>query len=156
MDKPLRLHGLEKAFDASFRLTWEDLLQILEAGPLLGFTDVLEEEFPLGGAPESFQARVFPFFSQKGHQATRGDDLPANVLKNAGLNQFMDARAERRRDDLLAIGQVQKQEVVSIKAPDLLQPDGPQEPQEAFVLHLALQGKEDLVVIRAVEAGPGL
>ncbi len=131
MDEPLRLHGLEQAFDAPFRLTWKDLLQILEAGPLLGLADVLEEEFSLGGASESLQSSVFPLFSQEGHQATRGDGLPPDLLQNAGLDQFMDAWAVRSRDGLLALGQVQEQEVVGIEAPHLLQPDGPQEPQEA-------------------------
>jgi len=156
MDQTFGLEGLEYGLDAPGGLAGQDLLEIFEPGPFIGFPDVLEDQLALGRPLEALDAGVAAPLAQGAHEATGRDDPAPGPLQDARFHQQVDAGSEIRRDGVLAVRQVQHHQMVGVEAPDLLLADGLQEAQESRVLDLPLQGEPDLVVVGAVEDRRGL
>lgn len=156
VDKGFGLERLEDGLDGPGGLARQDLLQILEPGAVSGFADMLEDEFALGGPLQALDAGVAALFAQGGHEAVGGEDPAPGPLQDPRLHQGSDAGPQVRGNGLLAVSQIQHQEVVGIKAPDLLLADGLKEAQEARVLDLPLQGEPNLVVISPIKGRAGL
>jgi len=97
---------------------------------------VLEDQLALGRPLEALDSGLAPLLAQDGHEALGGDDPSPRTFQDARLHQGGNPGAEVRGDGLLAVGEVQHQQVVAVEAPDLLLPDGLQEAQEARVLDL--------------------
>jgi hypothetical protein len=76
---------------------------------------VLEDQFPLGRPLQPLDAGIAPLLAQGGHKALGGDDSSPGPLEDTRFNQGGDAGPEVRRNGLLAVGQVQDQQVVGIE-----------------------------------------
>lgn len=142
-------------------MTRKDLLELghRAAGARL-FAQVAVKEFLARFAVEPPPTRVAASLAEgcvkaSAEEVARGAS-PTDGLQDAGLDQLRQPGAELRRNGQLAVDEIEDQKLVRIERAMGLAADPFQEPHEARITELAVQGERNLPCVRVNEVGQAL